>query len=274
MSAEVGTARSRPLSGRSVRTTWAPKQHGAWAMLVTPWLLGSVLAARSGEVDWAANAALLTFWIAAYLLFQAASTWLKAAPRRRSSYALPVQVYGAVAGALGALALWLLGVGALAWVPLFLPLLGVALWLAWRRRERSLLGGVVTIAAACLLGLVARHPQPALPDATTTVAVAAAFAYFTGTILYVKTILRERGKRGWLVASVGFHAAATLVAGGGAWMGGGAVLVWLTGFFAVCTARAVLVPWLATRHPVTAKAIGMAEIGVTIGLVAVCLLPG
>ena len=56
-------------------------------------------------------------------------------------------------------------------------------------------------------------------------------------------------------------------------MGWGAVLVWLTGFFAVCTARAVMVPWLATRHTVTAKAIGMAEIGVTIGLVAVCLLP-
>lgn len=242
-------------------------------MLVTPWLLGAALRARAGEPAWPAELALLAFWIAAYLTFQAGSAWLKAAPAKRHSYVSPVLTYGAVAGALGVLALWLLGPAALWWTPLFLPLLSVALWFAWRRKERALLGGVVTVAAAALLGLVARHPAPALPDAVTALAVGASFVYFTGTVLYVKTMIRERNKPVWLGVSIGYHAVAAMACLIGWALGGPVLLPWLALFFAACTARAAWLPMLARRRPVAPKTVGFLEIGVTVALVAACLLP-
>ncbi len=268
------TTTLRPTRATSAqRAGWVPKQHGAWAMLITPWLLGAALRARSGQPEWVAEIALLAFWLAAYLVFQAASTWLKAAPVRRGSYVAPVLTYGGVAAALGVFTWWLLGVRAAWWVPAFVPLLAYAWWLAWRRRERSLAGGVVTVAAAALMGLVARYLVPQVPDAEAVAVVLACFAYFTGTVLYVKTMIRERGRPVWLWASVGFHAAATLgfVV---AWLvGGPRCLPWVALVLAGCTVRALAVPWFGRRRVVTPQAIGLAEVAVTLALVLACLLP-
>lgn len=43
-------------------------------------------------------------------------------------------------------------------------------------------------------------------------AAALLLAYFFGTVRYVKTMIRERGRRGYVVASVGYHALITAVA--------------------------------------------------------------
>ena len=243
-------------------------------MLVTPWLVGAALRADAeGPAVWLGEVSLQVFWLVAYLVFQAASTWLKAAPVKRPRYRTPVIAYGILAAAQGLGTLVALGPGALGWVPGFVPLLAVAWWLAWRRRERSLLGGVVTVAAASLLGLVARHPVPHVPDAATLVAVAACFGYFAGTVLYVKTMIRERGKPAWLAASVGFHAAATVVCLAGLMAGGVASLAPLAAFFAATTVRALAMPLLARRVPISPKTVGFAEIGFTAALVLACLVP-
>ena len=242
-------------------------------MLITPWLLGAVLRARAGEPAWFAEVALLAFWIAAYLVFQALSVWLKAAPVKRPSYVTPVVTYATVAGALGGVALLALGLEALWWAPAFVPLLTVALVLAWQRRERALLGGVVTVGAACLLGLVARHPTPRVPDAVTAVAIGAAFAYFVGTVVYVKTMIRERGKRGWVVGSVAYHALAALIALAGWVAGVPTSLPWLALLFAAATVRAVVLPRVAQRRTITPLVVGLIEIAFTLGLVVACLVP-
>ena len=65
------------------------------------------------------------------------------------------------------------------------------------------------------------------------------FLYFGGTVLYVKSLIRERGNTGFLVLSVAAHAVATLV-----------VLAfsgWLAVVFLLLTLRAALVPRLHVR---------------------------
>lgn len=243
-------------------TGWVPNQHGAWAMLILPFVVGVILRARAGDLQ-PHLLPLFVFWMLGYFTFHAASQWLKAPPKRRPGFVRPTLVYAAAATVAGLTTLALAGWRILAWAPLYLPLLLPALWLASRRKERATLGGALTVAAASLMTLVARFTSPAdlghpLADPPTFAAVAAAvalFVYFFGTVLYVKTNIRERGHRGYLAASVLWHAGATVAAavaalGGLAW--------WWTGFFALTTARAAVVPRLVP--PWTPQRIGFLEV--------------
>ena len=50
---------------------WVPQQHGAWAMLVVPYLVGAGMALRRGaSLPWLA--ALGCFWLLGYFAFNAA----------------------------------------------------------------------------------------------------------------------------------------------------------------------------------------------------------
>ena len=251
------------------RTTgWVPHQHGAWAMLVVPFVAGVVLRTR----DASPAVHLLpefAFWMLGYFAFHAASQWLKAAPKRRPAFVRPTLTYAVASGAFGLLTLLLAGWGLLGWAPFYLPLLLPALWLAAQRHERATVGGALTIAAASLMTLVARYDSPAAlaadPGARTPLLTAAlVFAYFFGTVLYVKTNIRERGNPTFLAASVAWHAAATAaclaLAAGAAWPG------WWSGFFAVTTVRAILVP--RRRPAATARQVGIGEAVLSTLLVA------
>ena len=246
------------------RTTgWVPNQHGAWAMLVLPFVVGVVLRARAGDLQ-PYLVPLFAFWMLGYFTFHAASQWLKAPPKRRPGFVRPSLVYAAAAAVAGLATLALAGWRILAWAPFYLPLLLPALWLASRRRERDTLGGALTVAAASLMTLVARFTSPAdlghpFADRPTFTALAAAvglFAYFFGTVLYVKTNIRERGNRGYLAASVLWHAAATALAAVVALLGG--LAWWWVVFFALTTVRAAVVPRL--RPAWTPRRIGLAEV--------------
>lgn len=239
-----------------MRAGWIPNQHGAWAMLVVPYLLGLVLAVRAGVAGvWLAP--LFAFWLLGYFAFHAASLWLKAAPRKRPAYVRPVVTYALASGVFGVLTLALGGVALAWWVLAYAPLLVPALWLAAQRRERATLGGALTVAAASLMALVARFPDPrglGGPDAAEPLSVAVLlFGYFFGTVLYVKTNIRERGSRGFLVASIGWHASFTLAAA--ALAASGMLPWWWAAFFAVTAARAAAVPGLRW----SAKRLGIVE---------------
>lgn len=256
--------------GGATRNGWVPNQHGAWAMLVTPFLFGLVLAVRAGAAGWWL-APLFACWMLGYFAFHDASLWLKAAPRKRPTYVRPLLTYAAASGAAGVLTLalggWAMALWALAYLPLLLP----ALWLASRRRERATVGGALTVAAASLMTLVARFPDPrtllapGAPWLYPALVAALLFAYFFGTVLYVKTNIRERGSRGYLLASVGWHAAATLVTA--ALAAAGALAWWWAVFFAATTVRSAVVPRLGW----SAKKLGFVEVGFTTFL-AVCFL--
>ncbi|WP_296138409.1 YwiC-like family protein [uncultured Tessaracoccus sp.] len=246
-----------------MRGTWVPNQHGAWAMVVVPYLLGLLLAAEHGAVGWA-HGTLFVFWFTGYCTFHAASGWLKAAPRRRPRFVPPLATWACVSTAAGLATLALTGWRPLLWVPAFVPLVVPALWLASRRRERATVGGLLTVTAAALMLPVARYllagPAGDLPHVVASTALV--FGYFFGTVLFVKTNIRERGVRGYLVASVTWHA--LLLAGAVVCSGLGLVGWWWVAVLAVVLVRTVVVPPLRLRP----MALGLIEVGVCLALVA------
>ncbi|WIM72129.1 YwiC-like family protein [Corynebacterium suedekumii] len=137
---------------------WVPNQHGAWAMLVSPAVLGLV----SGLVTWNREAeagwtpavvfpAVLVAWFFGYFAFFAFGLAAKARnPRRRAHYLTPVYVYGTVALAGIAVAL-LLQPALIWWAAPFALLVAVAVWETIQGRSRSTLSGVSTTIASALL---------------------------------------------------------------------------------------------------------------------------
>lgn len=258
------------MSGAATRNGWVPKQHGAWAMLIVPYLLGVVMAVRAGVAGpWLLP--LFAFWMLGYFAFNAASLWLKSAARRRPAVVPALGTYAAASALMGVATLALGGWGMTWWVLAYLPLVLPALWLAAQRNERATLGGALTVAAASLMALVARFPDPrSLLDAgaaaTAPVLVAVlVFAYFFGTVLYVKTNIRERNNPAYLRVSIAWHAAWTLIAA--ALAAAGHLAWWWTLFFAATTARA----WLVPGRGWTAKRIGIIE-GVFCLVLGACFL--
>lgn len=276
-----GTSPTHPRSGHQRRhgvSGWVPNQHGAWAMVTIPWLLGAWL--RFHEGRGAAYALVLgLFWLAGYFTFHASSVWLKS--RRQARYLRPVLVYTAVAAVLG-VATWALGGVALAWwvVP-YVPVLGIALALAASRHERALVGGLLTVAAACLIVLVAGFASPAeVLAGWGTVAVGRAvglaltcFGYFGGTVFFVKSMIRERGKAGFLALSVGWHVLVLAVAIAAATMTG---YPWAwTVFFAATAVRSLALPLAGPMREhglrLTPKQLGIAEAVFSVALVAIAM---
>lgn len=216
-------------------------------MLVVPVGVGVVLA---GPAWW--HALLLVTWLAAYLAFHATGLWLRS--RRRPRYWPPVRAYGVVTLVLG-LSVLVARPGLVRWAVVYLPLLTVSLWLSARRRDRSTANDLITIGAACLMTVLVGG---------TWTAAGVCFLYFAGTVFYVKTMIRDRGSRPMLVASMSHHALATIAV----WF----VSPWLGGLFVLLTARAGVVP--VARPRTTPKQLGLGEVvaSVALGVTLVAVL--
>ncbi|NYE02534.1 hypothetical protein BJY21_003718 [Kineosphaera limosa] len=255
--------------------SWVPRQHGAWAMLLLPFLAGAL---RSGFV-WL-HLLLLAFWLAGYFAFNATAVWVKS--RGKPRFRPPVLTYGALTLGLGLPIVWLRP-DLLVWAPVFAVCLATSLWFSWRRHERALANDIVTILAACAFGLVTYQagysPEGTIEVGWRTMGVITAvlFAYFVGTALYVKTMIRERGQRAWVWASVGYHAAVTAALGVLAVQAFSAglppgmqqrPLVALAALFALLTARA----WLLAGRRIRPLIVGLGEIGVCLALLGVIAL--
>lgn len=243
-------------------------------MLVVPFVVG-MLAAGPAPV----HLPLAVLWVVGYFDFYAVGLWLKS--RRKTRYVPPVRAYS-IALVVPAAAVLALRPGLVVWAPAFAPLVVISLWCSHRRRDRSLLNDATTVLAACLMlpvAFFAGIPAPALPGSTPAgsvlpgsalpgstlsdaggwlgqagpanwpqvwVATALVLVYFFGTVLYVKTLIRRRGDRGFLAVSVGYHAVVTVAAAGltaavgQAW---GPVVV----VFALLAARSWWVPRTAAK---------------------------
>ena len=261
MAAPVPTRHAGPSRRRA--SGWVPDQHGAWAMLTLPVVAGVWL----GGPGWV-HLALGAFWLVGYLAFYAAGRWLRSRRRRRELP--PVLAYGTATLPLGLLTL-LLAPQLLRWVPIYLPLLAVSLWLTARGAERSLANDAVTVVAACLMTPVAVDAVGGDRWGPVWVAFGVLLAYFLGTVLYVKTMIRERGRRGYVRASVLYHLAGTAAATGLATTGWQSW--WLVALWALLAGRAALGPALNRRRsrPLRPVVVGVGEIVASLLLTVVVL---
>ena len=253
-------SRARPRRARG----WLPDQHGAWAMISLPLVAGVWL---SGPRP--VHLALAATWLLGYFAFFAAGKWLRS---RRARERTPTLVYAAACAPVAA-ATALLAPHLLRWIPVFLPLLAVSLWLTASGRERSLTNDAVTVVAAGLMTPVAADAGGLAAGGEVWVTTAALTAYFLGTVPYVKTMIRERGRVGYVRGSVGYHLAGTLgaalVASAG-WQSWWLVVVWLA-----LTARAAAGPAANRRRerPLPPVAVGVGEIVASV-VVTVTVLAG
>jgi hypothetical protein len=209
-------------------------------MLVVPYLLGVLSAGWS----WL-QLPLLVGWLGGYLL----SYYLFLAIKTRRVDRVRPQLLAYAAVTVPATAVVLLGrPGLLVFAPAYAALFGVNAWHAWRRTERALVNDLASVVEGCLMVLVAAGAAGVRPSAVLGPFLVA-LLYFVGTVLYVKTMIRERGEHAYLVGSVVYHAAAVLPATALAWP-----LAVPFGWF---LARAAWLP----RRPLTPKQVGLIEIG-------------
>ncbi|OAH30782.1 hypothetical protein AYJ05_12045 [Corynebacterium stationis] len=181
---------------------WMPNQHGAWFMLFIPPLMGLIL-----QPSWAALPLLITWW-AGYFTYFAITIWAKG--RLRPKHLPPVLTYGAITALAGIAALitqWQL----IAWLPIFAPIIAVAVYETIKRRERSLVSGWSTVLAAAMMlptvASISTNGTPAAVSGDLWWATAWFALYFGGSIYYVKTLIRDFGNHARFIQSVGFHAA-------------------------------------------------------------------
>lgn len=213
-------------------------------MLASPLLIGVV----AGGATWT-HLPLSVFWFLGYFAFFATSVWLKS--RRRARHLPPVKVYAVAAAVSGAVTA-ALDPSLLIWMPAFVVPLGVGLWAAAARHERDLLTGLTTVVGSGLMTLVAYDAGAGGAGQRAWQLALVQLLYFAGTVFYVKSAIRERDNRRFLLLSVGFHLLAALAC---------ALLAWQLGvLFAVLAVRAALVP----PRQLSPKTLGIGEIVATV----------
>ena len=272
MSDPVGVTESTAMRSRHPRRNpVVPPQHGAWAFLALPVVLG--MSAADWTPLWLVVAAA---WVAAYPLSWALSG-LAAGPRPER-FRRPAMIWGAVFVPPAVLALWSqpwLWATALVFVPLF----GVNLAFARSRRERALANDLVLIAECTLLVPIivgtssgAGWAVPLDDMLTREVGVLAAVCALTlaGSTLHVKSLIRERRDPRYAVASRWFALATLGLSVVVAALGPVAGVAWLVPAFGLLAARAFWVPTRSWRP----GRIGMVELGCFVVVAAAAAAAG
>lgn len=239
----TATAPQRTAGRRSALRRYLPPQHGAWAMLLLPYLAG-VLAVG---FRWR-HAPLIGAWLAGYLLSYYASQAVKTGSPRR--FRAQLVLYAPLTTVLVAVTV-ATSPAVLRYAPAYALLLGVSLWYARRRRERALGNDLVLVLASCLMVPVTATVAGSgsgLDSGRVSAVGLLVFGYLGGTIPHVKSMIRERDDVRYRWASLAWHALA---------LAGAALLGPMPGaVFALLALRA----WVLPRHRLAPKWIGIVEI--------------
>lgn len=182
---------------------WTSNQPGAWVLALSP-ALGGLLVGRGGWMAvW-----LVALWALCYCVQFTAARWFKSHFRR--TYIAPAFIYSAVLAATG-IPFVILHPTILWWAPWMAVLVALSWLAAYRREERSLWSSLTVVAASSTMALVVYQYSSATAHSTnisddllhTGVPLAVAFlAMQIASVLFVKTMIRERGSLSYFVASV------------------------------------------------------------------------
>jgi len=231
-----------------------PGQHGAWGMLAVPFLLG---VAASRPSPWQLLLAVTA--VSGYLASATAQTWLRS--RRRDVSLTPTITYGSLFVASGLVLL-------AAYPQLLLTLVVLvpagALTLGGARpgARRDLANSLAQAAQALVLVPAAAVVSGDVDVDTVALTTIVCAAYLVGTVLVVRSVLRERDNPGFAAVSIGYHLVLVIlavVALPAAW----AVVA------ALLAARAVALPAVQRRragtdHPLRPLQVGLVEIAASV----------
>lgn len=169
-----------------------PKEHGSWAMLIVPLLLGLFVAPVWHERALILLAAALGFFLTRYPLVVLVKTRKRPTADRAYLWRWAA-VYGAMTVLCGG---WLVLAHQLVWLAVIglfgAGLLLFNLWLVSRRQELSLLGELTGIAGLALGAPMAYYAASGHLDSIAALLGLINFLYFGGTVFYVKLKVRQQ----------------------------------------------------------------------------------
>ncbi|MDD2858202.1 MAG: YwiC-like family protein [Candidatus Nanopelagicales bacterium] len=236
-----------------------PPQHGAWAFLVVPLMLAAIAGAR-GTAAMVFAATWVIAYPATYFGGRALIYRLRngAGSRKAAAAARSTLVWGAGL-AVGSIALtlhqpWIAIPGAVV-----AAIWGCSMVLTLRGRERGITNDLVlvilaSVAPVLMWQVASGAASPVATPWAIRVAAMASLLLFIGSVVHVKSLIRESDDARWHWASVIVHLAALALA---AWMSW-----WLVIPFGLALLRTVVM-----RPGLRPGAIGMVELVVCITLV-------
>jgi hypothetical protein len=231
-------------------------------MLLLPLLLG-VAASRPDPWHLALGGAAL----AGYLGSAALQAWARA--RRSPIYRAPIAVYGAAFTVLGLPLAWSFPALVLA-VVVIAPAALVVFGGARPGTRRDLANSLAQVAQALVLVPAAAYVSGAFEIDRVVPATGVAAGYLVGTVLVVRSVLRERGNGAFAALSIGFHAVLAVLA---SLLLPAAYLPLAAGLALRALALPVVQRRLARgRRPLRPIHVGMVEIVASIAVVAVAFL--
>lgn len=234
-----------------------PPQHGAWAFLLVPLIMAAFLGASTSvgllfAVTWVLAYPVTYFGSRAVMTRLRRHEWSRIAVRERND-ALPwLALFVLAAAPLVLLRPWLILAGlivGLAWL--------VSAWLTWIGRERGFANDLVLVLlsaiAAPLMWMAATDSRDVPAGIWLATVVSAVF--FVGSVLHVKSLIREADDRRWRVASVAYSVSVAIASPLVSW--------WLLPAFAAAALRAI-----AMRPGLRPGAIGAVEAVVSLLVIA------
>jgi archaellum biogenesis protein FlaJ (TadC family) len=171
-----------------------PKEHGSWAMLTVPLIIGFAVA-----TPWQWRSILLIgAALGLFLVRFPIDTLIKTRKRPQADRAWLVRwaiVYGSIAALCGG---WLIAIDQLTWlIPLgavSAVLLAYHWWLVERRQEMSARGEVAGICGLALGAPLAYYVATGMIDGTALGLWIVNALYFGGTVFYIKLKVRQQPK--------------------------------------------------------------------------------
>lgn len=229
---------------------WISTEPGAWVIVLMPALTAFFAGGPSWDSAW-----LVVLWCLCYCVQFCAARFAKS--RGRARYRAPMLTYAALLAILGVPFL-LKFPEILWWVPLFAILFAGSLICSYRRAEHSIIANLCAVLASsamaipvtCLGSRLGRPFQEMLPSRGVEIACAYVLVLFA-SVLYVKTMIRERGNSRYLAASWVWHVLITAV---------GFCFSPIYGILGVILlARAIIVPLATRKLKQTVKVAGISE---------------
>ncbi|MDM5194376.1 YwiC-like family protein [Bacillus hominis] len=180
-----------------------PKQHGAWAMLVIPFLLSVILGNPTFY-----HIPLFLAWFFIYLATYPFLMYIR--QRRKIEFLHTAMVYSIIAFVFGMISLlyeWRIVLFAVLMLPLFI----VNMYYARQKNERALLNDICAIIVFCIGGLISYYFSMKQIDKTAVFIALISFLYFLGSTFYVKTMIREKNNPKYRFISWGYHIVLTVI---------------------------------------------------------------
>lgn len=174
-----------------------PKQHGAWAMLLIPFLLGVVKAGPS-----MIHIPLFLGW---FLLYLATYPILMVVKNKKRSFHIKWSLYYFVPAVLFLLVSVVLKFSLIYFGLSMLPFFVLNIYYAKKKQERALLNDISAILVFGIGGLSSYFAGADRIDGLAIILFICSILFFLGSTFYVKTMIREKTNVVYKWVSWGFH---------------------------------------------------------------------